>query len=61
MALAPGKGVLSLKEDPPAQASQEEGGLTFLFDVDIPCFCSVPFSLMIKADVQCMFDRPQTG
>ena len=60
MALAPGNGVLSLKEYS-ALVSQEGRYLIFIFNMDILLLLvSVPFSLIIKADVQCMFDRPQT-
>ena len=60
MALAPGKGVLSLKEYS-ALASQEGKHLIFIFNMDILLLLvNVPFSLIIKADVQCTFDRLQT-
>ena len=60
MALAPGKGVLSFKQYS-ALGSQERRYLIFIFNTDILLLLvSVPFSLIIKADVQCMFDRPQT-
>ena len=58
VALAPGKGVI---EGGPALVSQEERHLIFIFNMDILySLVNVSFSLIIKADVQCMFDRPQT-
>ena len=42
--------------------SQKEGYLIFIFNVDIfflKFLVNVTFSLIIKGDVQCMFDRPQ--
>ena len=41
--------------------SQKEGYLIFIFNVDIffKLLGNVTFSLIIKGDVQCMFDRPQ--
>ena len=48
-------------EGGPASASQE-GRLIFIFNLDILYFWSMHFFfLIIKADVQCMFDRPQVG
>ena len=58
-ALVPGKGVLPWKEKP-TLASQEGSLLIYIyifFNMDILCFWSVN-PLMIKADVQCTFDRP---
>ena len=52
----------SLIEGGPALVSEEERHLIFIFNMDILyCLVNVSFSLIIKADVQCMFDRPQTG
>ena len=65
MELAPGKGVVSSKEHQPW--CPRKGG-TLSFNTDIFYFRSVKhflkvkyFSLLSKADVQCMFDRPQIG
>lgn len=45
-----------------ALPSQQEGHLTFIFQHEQSLFLvTVPFSLTIKADVQYMFVRPQTG
>ena len=49
-------------EGGPTLVSQEERHLIFIFNMDILySLVNVSFSLIIKADVQCMFDRPQTG
>ena len=59
VALTPGKGVII--EGGPALVSQEERHLIFIFNMDILySLVNVSLSLIIKADVQCMFDRPQT-
>ena len=44
----------------PELVSQEEGHFNFIFNLDILHFWSI-HSLKIQADVQCTFDRPQTG
>ena len=42
--------------------SPEDRHLTFIFNMDIfLLLVNVTFSLVIKAKVQYMFDRPQTG
>ena len=46
----------------PAPASQEGKRLIFILNMDSSSLLvSVCFSLIIKADVRCMFDRPRTG
>ena len=51
-----------ITEGGPALVSQKERHLIFIFNMDIlHSLVNVSFSLIIKADVQCMFDRPQTG
>lgn len=46
----------------PALMYQVEGHLILIFNMDIVCFWPVClFSFIIKADVYCVFDRPQTG
>ena len=46
----------------PALAPYEKGNLIFIFIMDILYFWpTCPFSFVIKADVQCMFDQPPTG
>ena len=57
MALTPGKGIKGVQ----VLASQEERHLIFIFIWTIFTFGHVFFPLIIKAHVQCMFDRPQTG
>ena len=40
--------------------SQEERYLIFIFNMDI-LVITTPFSLTIKADVQYIYEKPQTG
>ena len=40
--------------------SQEGRYLIFIFNMDV-LVITTPFSLIIKADVQYMFEKPQTG
>ena len=48
-------------EGVPALASQEERHLVFILSGYSLLLVNVPFSLIIEADVQCKFDRPQTS
>ena len=51
----------SLTEGVPALASQEGRHLMFIFNMAVLYFWSpCPFPLIIKADVQCRFDKPRT-
>ena len=48
-------------EGVPALASQEGRHLVFILSGYSLFLVNVPFSLIIEADVQCKFDRPQTS
>ena len=48
-------------EGVPALASQEERHLVFILSRYSLLLVNVLFSLIIEADVQCKFDRPQTS
>ena len=49
-------------EGVPELKSQNGRHLIFIFNMNNSLFLvNVPFSLIVKADVQCVFDRPQTG
>ena len=48
-------------EGGPTLVSQEERHLIFIFNMDILySLVNVSFSLIIKTDVQCIFDRPRS-
>ena len=49
-------------EGVPELMSQNRRRLVFIFNMNNSLFLvNVPLSLIVKADVQCMFDRTQTG